>query len=86
MTILAHNLYRIFAQDIEGYSHCESKTIFNKFISNAGDIKLTDGNVIVRLKKKRSLPLVLEKFGALDDFSCQWLYGRSIKIEAASFS
>jgi len=86
MTILAHNLYRIFAQDIEGYSHCESKTIFNKFISNAGDIKLTDNNVIVKLKKKRSLPLILEKFEAFDDFSCQWLYGRSVKIEAASFS
>jgi len=86
MTILAHNLYRLFAQDLEGYSHCESKTLFNKFIANAGDIKLTDDNVVVSLKKKRSLPLVLEKFDALGSFPCQWLHGRSVKIQAASFS
>ena len=57
MTILAHNLYRLFAQNIDGYSHCEAKTIFNKFILNAGEIMISDKNVLVKLKKKRTLPL-----------------------------
>ena len=32
MTLLAHNLYRLFARDIDGYSHCVANTIFKKFI------------------------------------------------------
>jgi hypothetical protein len=62
MTILAHNLYRLFAQNLDGYSHCESKTLFNKFISNAGEIIITEIYVTVKLKKKRTLPLILEEF------------------------
>jgi len=53
MTILAHNLYRLFALDIDGYSHCESKAIFNKFILNAGEVIIGKDDISVYLKKKR---------------------------------
>lgn len=86
MTILAHNLYRLFAQGLEGYSHCESKTLFNKFISNAGEIVVSDKSVTVKLKKKRTLPLILEQFSEGSNVSvpCQWLHNKTLKIVAAT--
>jgi hypothetical protein len=60
MTILAHNLYRLFAQGLDGYSHCEAKTLFNKFIRNAGEVIVSEKDIVVSLKKKRTLPLILD--------------------------
>ena len=86
MTILAHNLYRLFAQNLEGYSHCESKTLFTKFIANAGEVVLTEKDIIVYLKKKRTMPLLLEQFAEIGEFPCQWLHSRSVRITAATYS
>jgi len=30
MSILAHNIYRLFATDFEGYSHLTSQTVYLK--------------------------------------------------------
>jgi transposase len=86
MTILAHNLYRLFAQNIDGYSHCEAKTIFNKFIQNAGEIIISEKDVVVRLKKKRTLPLTLEQLEAFDSTTCFWLKNKRLDIKAATSS
>jgi transposase len=86
MTILAHNLFRLFAQDIDGYSHCEAKTIFNKFILNAGEVNISDKEIVVSLKKKRTLPLILEQFGGSDSLEYPWLHDKRLKIKAASFT
>lgn len=84
MTILAHNLYRLFAQNLEGYSHCEAKTLFNKFISNAGEITISDDEIILCLKKKRTLPLILDQYSELDEIQYQWVYDKFLKISALS--
>jgi len=56
ISILTHNLYRIFASDLEGYSHCTPQTLYQKFIHNSGYVKITDHQIIVQMKKKRHLP------------------------------
>jgi hypothetical protein len=86
MTILAHNLYRLFVQNIDGYSHCEAKTIFNKFIFNAGEINISERDIAVRLKKKRTLPLILDQFSEFDAFEYPWLHDKCLSIKAASFT
>jgi transposase len=84
MTILAHNLYRILASKLDGYGHCEAKTIYEKFIDNAGDIVVSEKTITVRLKRKRSLPLLNEAMTALGEMSYPWLNGRSLVFEASS--
>jgi len=84
MTILAHNLYRLFSEFIDGYNHCEAKTIFNKFISNAGEINITKNDIIVSLKKKRTMPLVLEQFGMYEPRIYPWLHNKSLLVNAAT--
>ena len=73
MSILAHNIYRIFSLDLSGYSHCEDKTIFEKFISNAAEIEITETSIEVRLKRKRNLPLLLENMNEFKDVRLSWL-------------
>jgi hypothetical protein len=84
MTILAHNLFRLFALNIDGYGHCEAKTIFNKFIMNAGEVNISENEIVVSLKKKRTLSLVLDNFKGFESIHFNWLHGKRIVIKAAT--
>ena len=84
MTILAHNLYRLFCKDFEGYSHCEAQTIFEKFISAPGQILINDALISVKLKKKRTLPILLEHMSEYKDLTYPWLSNCSINYYADS--
>ena len=84
MTILAHNLFRIFAQNIDGYSHCEAKTLFTKFIDIAGEVSVSESEIVVSLKKKRTLPLILEHYSVMKIFSYQWLHNKTLRFVGAS--
>jgi hypothetical protein len=82
MTILAHNLYRLFCKSFDGYSHCGAQTIFEKFTSAPGQVHIDDKAVSVRLKRKRSLPILLERMNASKDTPYPWLSGRNICFSA----
>lgn len=84
MTILAHNLYRLFAQDLQGYAHCDAATIFDKFISNAGEIEIADGLIQVKLKRKRHLPMLLEHLDQVAEQEIPWLDGMKVVFSAAT--
>ena len=84
MTILAHNLYRILASKLDRYGHCEAKTIYEKFVNNAGDGVMTEKTITVRLKRRRSLPLLNEAMAEFGEMSYPWLNGRSLMFEASS--
>ena len=59
MTILAHNLLRLLAMDLTGYSHFTSMSIFEKFLNTGGSVAVEKDRIIVGLKKKRNLPALL---------------------------
>ena len=59
MTILAHNLYRLLARDLERYAHLTAMSLYEKFLFNSGEIDITDKTIHVKLKKKRHLPALL---------------------------
>jgi hypothetical protein len=59
MTILAHNLYRLLAMDLERYTHCTAMSLYEKFILNSGEIEITNDTIQVKLRKKRHLPALL---------------------------
>ncbi len=60
MNILAHNLFRLFALDLEKYPHISDQSLFDKFILNTADIEIENDKIKVLLKKKRNLPVILE--------------------------
>lgn len=59
MSILAHNILRLFAMELPGYSHNSDYTLYKKFLSMTGDVKTGAEEIVVTLKKKRHLPALL---------------------------
>ena len=46
MTILAHNVYRLFALEFDRYSSLSDQRIYEKFIANSGTITIEDGKTL----------------------------------------
>ena len=86
MSILAHNIYRLFALDLEGYSHMTSQSIYEKFISNPADVEIRGQKITVKLKKKRNLPMILENMNKFKESKMPWLDNKQLVFEGASYS
>ena len=81
MTILAHNLYRLLARDLPGFSHNRASTLHDKFIDNSGDIIVEKDGIIVRMNRKRCLPLLRENLPEIDE-TYPWLGGKKLIFTA----
>jgi len=86
MSILTHNIYRLFAMDLERYSNLSDQTIYEKFIKNAADIKIEQKTISVNLKKKRQLPLVLQTMNNFQNLIYSWFDNKKISFAGASYS
>ncbi len=86
MSILAHNIYRLFALDLEGYSHMTSRSIYEKFISNQADVEIRKQKIIVKLKKKKNLPMILENMDKFKESKMSWLDNKQLVFEGATYS
>ena len=84
MTILAHNLYRLFANNLPGFQHNTAQSLYEKFIHNEGVIQCNEKTIKVRLKKKRHLPILVEAIEQYLPTSVPWLGNRSLTFEPAS--
>lgn len=86
MTLLAHNLYRVFALELEGSSHLTPMTLFKKFIHTGGDITITPEQIRIDLKKKRHLPAVLTAMEGCKKMKLPWLGMKTLTFRGASRS
>jgi len=86
MTFLAYNLYRLFALELERYNNLTAERIYEKFITNNGNIQITKGTIQVELKKKRDLPQLLEMMKSFSDLKYPWLKGYKIEFHPSSTS
>ena len=86
MTLLAHNLYRLLAMDLPGYSHLRAKSIFNRFIDNYGDVVVEQDSIIIKLNRKRTLPLLRESVAPLSGYSYTWIGNKKLVFEANTHS
>ncbi|MDT8442532.1 MAG: transposase [Desulfuromonadales bacterium] len=86
MSILTHNIYRLFALEMERYENMSVQSIYEKFIKNAADIEIDHDTIRVQLKKKRNLPLVLERTNLYPWQNYSWLGNKKIIFDGASYS
>ncbi len=86
MTIFAYNLYRLLAQMLSRYSHQTAEKLYDKFISNAGQVKIDDDTINVLMKKKRHLPAMLSAMKQLVPCKISWIADKKINISAATHS
>ena len=85
MSILTHNLFRLFAKDTDRYKHLSDNSIYEKFLRNGGEIKI-DSEIEIKLKKKKNLPLLLEKNEKLEAQKYSWLDNLNIKFTGNTYS
>ena len=85
MTILAHNLYRLLARQLPGYSHNRAQALFDKFIDNYGEVVVDDETITVKMNRKRSLPHLRESIPQLDE-KYPWMGGKKLIFTANTHS
>jgi hypothetical protein len=83
MTILAHNLYRLLASELPGYSHNRAQSLYDTFIDNYGEVEVGRDVITVKMNRKRALPLLRESIPLLDD-SYSWLGNKKLLFTANS--
>ena len=86
MSILAHNLYRLLALDLEGYSHLNATSLFEKFICNSGSVSITPEAISVTMKKKRHLPILLRALEPFQNQPIAWMENRRLNFRADASS
>ncbi len=60
MSILANNLLRLFASDLQGgYSRLNPESLYTKFLQNSGRVNISNSHIEIMLRKKRNLPAIL---------------------------
>jgi hypothetical protein len=84
MTILAHNLYRLFALDLERYAQFSDERIYEKFINNNGTVEIKDNLINIELKKKRDLPQIMEMMEKYNDLKFDWMKNRKVNFLPSS--
>lgn len=84
MTILAHNLYRLFALDLERYSEFSDERVYEKFIANNGNIEISSNPIQIELKKKRDLPQIIEMMKKYADLNYPWIDNKKIVFYPSS--
>ncbi len=84
MSILAHNLYRVFASQFPEFSHFTDQNIFEKFFSNSGMVQIGEDSITISLKKKRHLPYILAAMEKFVDLPIPWLENKKIIFRGAT--
>lgn len=86
MSILAYNLYRLFAHELGRYTNQTAQTLYDKFVLNGADIEIGEKAIKVQLKKKRQLPLILETMQRFNKQKYLLLGNKSLIFEGATYS
>ena len=86
MSILTHNIFRLFGLDLERYSHISDQSLFDKFILNSADVEIENEKIKVFLKKKRNLPLILEVMQNFNSYKYEWMENLRLEFFGASYS
>ncbi len=86
MSILTHNIFRLFAKDLDRYSHLSDRTIYEKFLQNEADIDIQNNEINISFKKKRNLPLILENSKKYNHINYQWMNNAKLDFSGASYS
>jgi hypothetical protein len=86
MSILAFNLFRLFALETNRYRNNTSTKLYESILLNSADITVKDDQIIVALKKKRMLPLCLEIMEKYKDQNYTWLGNKKLIFTGATYS
>ena len=86
MSILAFNLFRLFALETDRYKNSTSTKLYESILLNSADITVDEKQITVALKKKRMLPLCLEIMKKYQNQNYQWIGNKKLIFTGATYS
>jgi len=86
MSILAFNLFRLFALETHRYKNSTSTKLYESILLNSADITIDEKQITVALKKKRMLPLCLEIMMNYKDQKYQWIGNKKLIFTGATYN
>ena len=86
ITVLAHNMYKLFALDLERYSHFSDVRLFEKFISNSDEVQISENTIEIKMKKKRDLPEMLTAMKKHTNIKIAWIGNKQLSFSGLSYS
>lgn len=87
MSILANNLLRLFATDLQGgYSRLNPESLYTKFLQNSGRVNISNSHIEIMLRKKRNLPAILSATQKFREKPSRIFEGRRLIISGDSRS
>ena len=86
MTVLTHNILRLLAMELPGYSHNTAQTLFDKFLNNSGSVSINGNQITVKLRKKRNLPAILTAMTPFQGMTISSLGNLALRFEGETRS
>lgn len=81
MTVVAGNIYRLFAEGLARYENTLPDTLFRHFVDTAGKIMVEDDHVTVRLNARTYAPVLIEAGYADREVLIPWWNKRKLRFE-----
>ena len=75
---------RLFALDLERYTHLSDEKIYEKFVAIQGKVSFDVKGITVDMKKRRDLPLILETMKNYENLRYDSFKGRTMKFTGAT--
>ncbi len=81
LTVVADTLYKLFARDLRRFEDCTPKTVFADFINCGCKGEVVGNEVIIRMKKKATTPVLksMERFQR--SWPVPWWGGKEVRYE-----
>lgn len=86
MTLFTHNLLRLLAKDLVGYTQASAGSLYNHFLQNSGQVEITPSALKVVMKKKRTLPILLAAMEKFQNCALDSHQGLSIQFQSDTTS
>ena len=80
MSLLADNLYRFMAHQLESFSRATALTLYEKVLANQAEVNIHQEGIKSSLKKKRHLPLLLETMNQYEDLKYHFLNNKKMGL------
>jgi len=81
LSVIASGCYRWLASQLKGFEDATARTIWKEFVDRPGGIIVTEDEVVIRIRRFRRAPTLLESKVSRSPTAIPWLGNRRIRVE-----
>ena len=81
LSVVASGCYRWLARQLRGFENATAQTIWNNILNRPGSVLITKDEVVLKVRRFRFAPVLLESKVSSDSTKIPWLGDRAIRLE-----